>query len=46
MFSGIKMEQYMEAELSGIFLVKMVAKNTVLGSSGIHFMHMRVKHVN
>ena len=33
----------MEPELSGIFWVKMVAKNIVLGSPGTHFMHMRVK---
>ena len=32
----------MEPELSGIFWVKMVAKNVVLGSSRTHFMHMRV----
>ena len=42
MFSSIKMEEYMESELSGIFWVKLVAKNIVLGSSGTHFMHMRV----
>ena len=34
MFSSIKMEEYMEPELSGIFRVKMVAKNIVLGSLG------------
>ena len=43
MFSSIKMEEYMEPELSGIFWIKMVAKNIVLGSPGTHFMHMRVK---
>ena len=32
----------MKSELSGIFWVKMVAKNIVLGSSGTPFMHMRV----
>ena len=37
------MEEYMEPELSGIFSVKMVAKNIVPGSPGTHFMHMRVK---
>ena len=43
MFSSIKMEKYMEFEPSGIFYVKLVAKNIVLGSPGTHFMHMRVK---
>ena len=38
MFPSIKMEEYMEPGLSGIFLVKMVDKNIVLGSSGTHFM--------
>ena len=33
----------MEPELSGIFWVKIVAKNKVLGSTGTHFMHMRLK---
>ena len=33
----------MEPELSGTFWVKMVAKNIVLGSPGIHLMHKRVK---
>ena len=33
----------MESELSGVFWVKLVAKNIVLGSPGTHFMHMRVK---
>ena len=42
MFPSIKMEEYMEPELSGIFWVKMVAKNMVLGSPGTHFMHKRV----
>ena len=38
------MEECMESELSGIFRVKLVAKNIVLGSPGTHFMHMmRVK---
>ena len=32
----------MEPKLSGIFGVKMVAKNKVFGSTGTHFMHMRV----
>ena len=43
MFSSIKMEEYMEPELSGIFWVKIIAKNVVLGSSGTHVMNMRVK---
>ena len=42
MFSNIKMEEYMEPELSGIFWVKMVAKNILLGSPGIHFVNIRV----
>ena len=42
MFSGIKMEEYMEPELSGIFWVKIVAKKTVLRSPGTHFMYMMV----
>ena len=29
--SGIKMEEYIESELSGIFWVKTVTKNIVLG---------------
>ena len=43
MFSSIKIEEYMESEFSGIFWVKLVTKNIVLGFSGTHFMHMRVK---
>ena len=46
MFSSIKMEEYMESEHSGIFWVKLVAKNIVLGSPGTHFMHMRVKNAS
>ena len=42
MFPGIKMEEFMESENSGIFRVKLITKNVVLGSSGTHFMHMRV----
>ena len=34
----------MEPELFGIFPVKMVAKNKVLGSKRTHFVHMRVKY--
>ena len=33
----------MEPEFSGIFGVKLAAKNIVLGSPGSHFMHMMVK---
>ena len=43
MFSSIKMEEYMEPEISGFFWVKTVAKNIVLGSPGTHFMRMRAK---
>ena len=35
----------MESELSGIFRVKFVVKNIVIGSPGTHFMYMRVKIV-
>ena len=42
MFSSIKMEEYIESELSGIFRVKPVTKNIVRGSLGTHFMHMKV----
>ena len=35
----------MEPELSGIFWVKMVAKNIELGSPGTHFMHMGWKKI-
>ena len=41
MFSCIKMEEYIEPKLSGIFWVKIVAKNIVLGSTRTHFKHMR-----
>ena len=37
MFSSIKMEEYMESELSSIFRAIVVAKNIVLGSSDTHF---------
>ena len=43
MFSSIKMEEYIESELSGIFRVKIVTKNIERGSPGTQFMHMRVK---
>ena len=45
MFSSIKMEEYMESELSGIFQVKLVTKTIVRGSPGTQFMHMRVNQV-
>ena len=45
MFSGIKMEEYMEPEHSDIFLAKMVAKNILLGSPRTHFMNMRVNSI-
>ena len=44
-FPSIKMEEYMEPELSRIVWVKMVSKNILLGSPGTYFMHMRVKKV-
>ena len=37
------MKEYMESELSDIFLVKLVTKTLVRGSAGTQFMHMRVK---
>ena len=43
MFSSIKMEEYMESELSGIFPVKLATKNIERGSPGTQFMHVRVK---
>ena len=43
MFSNIKINEYMEFELSGVFWVNVVTKNIVLGSLGTHFMHLRVK---
>ena len=45
LFSGIKMEEYMEPELSDIIFKKMVVKNVVFGSPGNHFMLMRVKAI-
>ena len=38
MFCSNKMEEYMEAEFSGIFWVKIVSKNVILVSPGTHFM--------
>ena len=35
----------MEPELSGIYRIKMIAKNIVLGSPGTHFTHMRVNEL-
>ena len=35
----------MEPKFSGIFWVKIVAINVVLGSPGTHFMHIRVNKV-
>ena len=43
MFSGMKTEDFMESEHSGIFWVELVTKNVVLGFLGTHLMHMRVK---
>ena len=43
MFSSIKMKEYMESELSGIFRAKLVTKNIVREFPGTQFMHMRVK---
>ena len=34
MFSNMKYEEYMESELLGIFRVKGIAKNILLGSLG------------
>ena len=45
MFSSMKMEEYMESELSGIFRVKLVTKHIVFWSPGTHFMHMSVKRL-
>ena len=35
-------DEFMESKHSGIFRVEMVTKSVVLGSPGIHFMHMAV----
>ena len=43
MFSSIKMEEYMESELPGIFRVNVVTKNIVLGSLEPHVINRRVK---
>ena len=45
MFSGMRIEEFMESEHSGIFRVEMVTKNLEPGSSVTHFMHMRVKGI-
>ena len=42
MFSGIKMEEFMESDHSGIFRIELVTKNVVLGLLGTHFMYMEV----
>ena len=44
MFFRMKIEECMESKLSDIFRVKLVAKNIVLGSQGIHFMHIIYLH--
>ena len=44
MFSGMKMEEFMESENPGIFRVELVTKNVVFGSSETHFMHLRIKN--
>ena len=41
----MEMEEYMKSELSGIFKVKMVDKNIVLGSTGNQFKHIRVENM-
>ena len=40
------MKVYMKTEFSGIFRVKLVARNRVLGFPGNHFIHMWVKAIN
>ena len=40
------MKEYMELKLSGIFRVKVVTKNIVLGSLGNDFMHLKINMVN
>ena len=44
-FFSIKIEEYMGAELSGIFWGKMVAKNIAFGSPVTHFMLVRVNKI-
>ena len=44
MFSDLKMDKFMESEHSVIFRLELVTKSVVLGSSGTHFMHMRVNN--
>ena len=46
MFSSMEMEEYMESELSDIFLVKLVAKSIMLGSMKSNFIHMGVNIVH
>ena len=43
MFSGMKMEEFMESEHSGIFRVALVTKNVVPGSTRTLFKYVRVK---
>ena len=43
MLSRIKIEEYMEFELFGVFQVKPVTKNMVLMSPVTHFIHLRIK---
>ena len=38
----MEIEAHIESVLSGIFRVKIVAKNTLLGSRETHFMFMRI----
>ena len=45
MSSSIKMEEYMETELSGIFTVKTVGGKIMLGYPRTHFVYMRVQTV-
>ena len=45
MFSGMKMEEFIKSELSGIFR-ELFTKNVAPGSSGTHFMPTTVKGEN
>ena len=40
MFSTMEMEEYIEYELSGIFQIKLVVKNMMIGSPETHVMYM------
>ena len=46
MFSGMKMEEFIKSELSGIFREELFTKNVAPGSSGTHFMPITVKGEN